>query len=76
MPERYLVSKHAQGEIVRRQIRRGWLESVLENPQQRVPQPGGKEIFQSRLEAEDGIMHLVRAVVAIDKEPPVPDKQD
>ena len=68
---RFLVSRHAKDEMVRRQIPREWLESVLENPQQRVPQPGGKETLQSRLESADGRMYLLRAVVAADKEPPV-----
>jgi hypothetical protein len=66
-----LISRHAKEEMLRRQIPREWLESVLENPQQRVPQPGGKEILQSRLASEDGKMYLLRAVVAADKEPPV-----
>lgn len=66
-----LVSRHAEEEMARRQIPRQWLESVLENPQQRIPQPGGKEILQSRLESGDGRMYLLRAVVATDKEPPV-----
>ena len=68
---KFLVSRHAQQEILRRQIPRELLESLLENPQQRVPQPGGMQILQSRLEFEDGRMYLLRAVVAIDKEPPV-----
>ena len=68
---RYLISRHAEEEMVRRQIPREWLESVLENPRQRVPQPGGKEILQSRLESGDGRKYLLRVVVATDKGPPV-----
>lgn len=41
---KFLVTRHAEEEMVRRQIPREWLESVLENPQQRLPQPEGKEI--------------------------------
>lgn len=66
-----LVSRHAEEEMGRRQISREWLDSVLENPQQRVPQPGGKEILQSCFESGRGTLYLVRAVVAIDREPPV-----
>ncbi len=68
---RFLVSRHAEEEMVRRQIPREWLGSVLESPEQRVPQPGDKEILQSRFTARDGKMYLLRAVVATDKEPPV-----
>ena len=53
-----LVSRHAEEEMVRRQIPLAWLESVLENPQQRLPRSGGKEILQSRLESGDGKMYL------------------
>jgi len=66
-----LVSRHAEEEMARRQIPREWLELVLENPQQHLPQPGGKEILQSRFESGDGKLYLLRAVVAADKEPPV-----
>jgi hypothetical protein len=44
---------------------------VLGNPEQRVPAPDDKEILQSRFVTEDGRIYLVRAVVAIDKDPPV-----
>jgi hypothetical protein len=67
---KYLLSRHAEEEMVRRQIPPEWLASVLENPQQRLPQSGGKQILQSRLAAGNGRMYLLRAVVAIDKEPP------
>ena len=42
-----LVSRHAKDEMVRRQIPREWLESVFDNPQQRIGQPGGREILGS-----------------------------
>ena len=58
-------------EMARRQIPREWLESLIENPEQRMPQPGGKGILQSRFASGDGKMYLSRAVVATEKEPPV-----
>jgi len=70
-PMRFLISRHAEDEMVRRQIPREWLDSVLESPEQRVPQPGGKEILQSRFTSGDGKMYLLRTVVATEKEPPV-----
>jgi len=54
-----LISRHAEDETVRRQIPRQWLDSVLEGPEQRLPQPGGKEILQSRFISEDGRMYLL-----------------
>ncbi len=66
-----LVSRHAEQELLRRQIPREWLDSVLDRPEQRVPQPGGKEIQQPRFTFGDGKMYLLRAVVAIEKVPPV-----
>ena len=71
MPRKVLVSRHAEEQMARRQIPREWLESPIENPEQRVPQPGGKGILQSRFTSEDETMYLLRAVVATEKEPPV-----
>ena len=68
---RFLISRHTEEEMVRRQIPRGWLDSVLESPEQRVPRPGGKEILQPRFASGDGKMYLLRTVVATEKEPPV-----
>lgn len=68
---RFLISRHAEEEMVQRQIPRELLDSVLESPEQRVPQPGGGEILQSRFTSGDGKMYLLRTVVAAEKEPPV-----
>ena len=57
---KFLLSRHAEGEMLRRRIPRGWVESLLDNPQQHVRQPGGKEILQSRFESEGGKMYLLR----------------
>lgn len=66
---RFRISRHAEEEMLRRGIPRAWLELVLKTPQQRLPQPGGKEILQSRLEHENGKIYLVRIVVAVDTDP-------
>ena len=57
--------------MARRAIPRDLLESLLQAPQQRIPQPGGKQIYQSQVEFKDGKMYLLRAVVAEDEDPPV-----
>ena len=56
---KHRLSRHAEEEMVWRQIPRAWVESVLESPQQRVPQSGNKEVLQSRIESEDGKMYLL-----------------
>ena len=63
--------RHAAEEMMRRGIPHGWLELVLGDPQQRLPQPGGTEIFQSQLKDDHGRIYLLRVVVAVDEEPPV-----
>jgi len=67
----FRLSRHAEEEMTRRRIPRALVDSVLERPHQRLPQAGAKEILQSRVEAEDGRIYLVRAVVATDREPPL-----
>ena len=64
---RFRVSRHAAEEMMRRGIPDGLLELVLGDPQQRLPQPGGTEIFQSQLKDDHGRIYLV----AVDEEPPV-----
>ena len=67
----FVISRHAQEEIERRQIPRGWLEALLMDPQQRVPQSDGKVVLQSRMASEQGKVFLLRAVVAVDRDPPI-----
>jgi hypothetical protein len=39
------------------------LESVLQNPQQVVPERGGKQAYQSQLDFGGGRIFLLRAIV-------------
>ena len=57
--------------MIRRQISREWIESVLSAPEQTIMQLAGTRILQSRFAAADGKMYLVRAVVAEAKTPAV-----
>ena len=68
---RFTLSKHAESEMIRRQIPRAWVESVLDSPEQRYPEPDGTDILQSRFVAENGRMYLLRVILAPDKDPPV-----
>jgi hypothetical protein len=68
---RFRVSQHAAEEMVRRGISRLWLDLVLDTPEQRLTQPDDKEILQSRFADDNGRIYLVRAVVAVNRDPPV-----
>ena len=68
---KFRLSRHAEWELERRQIPRDLLESVLREPQQKVPEPGGKQVYQSQVEFGDGRMYVLRAIVAEDRDPPV-----
>jgi len=55
----------------RRQIPEGWLNSLLDAPEQRIPQPGDTEVLQSRFATPSGRIYLLRAVVTTGQEPAV-----
>jgi hypothetical protein len=57
--------------MTRRQIPREWVNALLASPEQKIKQPNGTEIQQSRFRAEDGKSYLVRAVVTTAKSPAV-----
>jgi hypothetical protein len=59
---RYRLSSHAQEEIGCRKIPQGWVESVLEKPDQIVPERGALKAYQSKRDI-GGKMFLVRVIV-------------
>jgi hypothetical protein len=67
----FRLSRHAEEEMVRRQLPRQLVEATLQNPEQRLARPEGKQIFQSRYRSEDGRIYLLRAIVNMGKEPAV-----
>jgi len=67
----FTVSQHADEEMSRRRISRHSLDLLLDSPEQRIMQSDDKEILQSRFADDNGRIYLVRAVVAVDKDPPV-----
>ncbi len=67
----FRLSRHAEEEMIRRQIPQEWVDALLDAPEQTIPQPNGTEVLQSRFAAKDGRMYLVRAVVAITKQPAI-----
>ena len=60
---KFNLSRHAQKEMRRRSISSALLQSVLETPQQIVPQAGNKRVYQSQLDFGGGRVFLLRAVV-------------
>ncbi|MEE9295844.1 MAG: DUF4258 domain-containing protein [Phycisphaerae bacterium] len=59
----FRLTRHAEEELKRRMIPRELLDSVLENPQQVVPEYGGKKAYQSKLDFGGGKTYLLRAIV-------------
>ncbi|MDO9371961.1 MAG: DUF4258 domain-containing protein [Gammaproteobacteria bacterium] len=68
---KFRLSKHALEELGRRDIPRDLLEQVLQNPQQILPERGGKKIYQSQVEFGGGKIFLLRAIVKDEIEPAV-----
>jgi len=59
-----VLSRHAREEITRRGIPQTLVDLVLDNPQQIVPEHGGRVAYQSQLDFGDGRVFLLRAIVA------------
>jgi len=59
----FKLSKHAGDELVLRNISRDLLDSVLNHPQQVVPERGSKKAYQSQLDFGDDRILLLRAIV-------------
>jgi len=55
----------------RRAIPLTLLETVLQNPQQVVPEYGGKKAYQSRVDFGEGKIFLLRAIVDDKVEPAI-----
>ena len=60
---RFILSHHAQLEMVRRGIPFDLLEPVLNHPQQIVPEKAGRKGYQSQVDFGDGKIFLLRAIV-------------
>jgi hypothetical protein len=67
----FQLSKHAREEMRRRSIPPDFVDDVLQNPQQVVPQPDGKKAYQSQLDFGGGRVFLLRVIVAEDVSPPL-----
>lgn len=59
----FRFTRHALDEMVRRGISQALVESVLDHPQQIVPQLPGRVAYQSQIDFGGGRMYLVRVIV-------------
>ena len=65
------LSPHAREEMVRRAILLDLLESVLQNPQQVIPERSGRKAYQSQLDFGTGKIFLLRAIVDDEVDPAI-----
>jgi hypothetical protein len=66
--ENWVLSQHAEEEMVGRGIDLVTVAAVLADPEQRLPVRSGRDVLQSRV-AQDGKVYLIRVFVDIDREP-------
>jgi hypothetical protein len=59
----FRFSKHAESELILRQIPREFAEEVLRQPQQIVPGRPPKKAYQSQVDFGGGKMFLLRVIV-------------
>lgn len=68
---RFILSRHAREELQRRSIPVALVHRVLDEPEQIVPEHGGKKALQSRIDFGNGTIFLLRVIVADDVAPPI-----
>lgn len=66
----FRLTHHAEQELIRRSIPRDLLEQTVDAPQQIVPGPGGRRVYQSRLDFGGDRIFLLRVIVDDGTEPP------
>jgi hypothetical protein len=65
----FKFSKHAEAELILRQIPRKFAEEVLRQPQQIVPERPPKKAYQSQVDFGGGRTFLLRVIVDDTAEP-------
>jgi hypothetical protein len=66
-----VLSRHAREEIARRGIPQTLVDLVLDNPEQIVPERGGRVAYQSQVDFGGGRVFLLRVIVADTVDPAV-----
>jgi hypothetical protein len=67
----FTYTRHAQEEMLRRDIPQSLVDSVLSAPQQIVPEQSGRVAYQSQVDFGDGQIFLLRAIVVDTVDPAV-----
>jgi hypothetical protein len=67
----FIFSRHAEQEMERRAIPAALVQSVLQNPQQIVPEYGDRKAYQSQLDFGHGRIFLLRAIIDDTADPAV-----
>ena len=62
----FILSKHANKEMILRGISIDIIKNILENPQQIVDEIDKKKAYQSKIDFGMGKIYLVRVIVADD----------
>lgn len=60
---KFRYSEHAIKELRRRLIPKEYADSILENPQQIVPDSNGNKVYQSKIDFGGGEFYLLRLFV-------------
>ncbi|MEH1779478.1 MAG: DUF4258 domain-containing protein [Nostoc sp.] len=68
---KYIISRHAQTEMERRNISKAVVESVLNAPGQVVSEKEGRKVYQSKIDFGSGKIFLLRVIVVDDVDPAV-----
>jgi hypothetical protein len=66
---RFVYSRHAQEELAQRGIPQALVDSVLQHPQQVVPEHNGRVAYQSQVDVGGGKIFLLRAIVVPTRDP-------
>jgi hypothetical protein len=66
----FRFTRHALEELQRRGIPQELAEGVCAAPEQQIAQPGGRVVYQSRVEVEPGKIYLVRVFIDPADNPP------
>ncbi|WP_392531055.1 DUF4258 domain-containing protein [Nostoc sp. C117] len=68
---KYIISRHAQTEMERRNISKAVVESVLNSPGQLLSEKEGRKVYQSKIDFGSVKTFLLRVIVVDDVDPAV-----
>ena len=66
----FRFTRHALDQMRERRIPINFVENICLNPEQKLPQSGGRVVHQSRVEIDQGKIHLIRVLIDPNDQPP------